>query len=263
MVTNKGRFMSGPAKNAKAKTKPTSKATGKSTGKSDVKSTGKATGKANKTSKSILQAASKTASKKALKSFKKIQTKIQKKIQTSIQTSIKQELPQKINETLSTLKAPRVVQKAKRRAHETAQMATQIATDAAKNSLDQVLLNLEHRGLSIKESQDLAIKVGKKVLERAEAIRSQLAENSLSPQWLKEVRIKIDDENAKQAPISDVTSDLAADLASDPTAVSAETLSTESAAAQGMAEPAHPEREFAGASLKGERGHDHNQDGHQ
>jgi len=161
-------------------------------------------------------------SKETLKSLKKIRTKIKKGLPKKIKL-------EKLNAKLATRlneQAQEAVQKATRTA--------QVATEAAKSSLDQVLLGLEHRGLNIKESQDLAIRVGRKVLERAEAIRAQIAENPLSPSWLKEVRLKC----ADQA------------MATDTTAVSTEIPSTTSAPAAGMAEPAHGDR--AAANLAAE-----------
>lgn len=160
-------------------------------------------------------------SKQTLKSLKKIQTKIRK----GLPKKIKSQFGEKLNTKLAS-QAQEAVQKATRTAQMATQVATQVATDAAKSSLDQVLLNLEHRGLNIKESQDLAIKVGRKVLERAEAIRAQIAENPLSPSWLKEVRLKCAEEP----------------MSTDPTAVSTEIPSTTSAPAAGMAEPPHADR---------------------
>ncbi len=153
-----------------------------------------------------------------------------KKFRTKLNTKLKKGLPKKIKSQLKTTKLGRT-------ATATAQMASNLATnfsaEAAKQSLDQVLLNLEHRGLSIKESQDLAIKVGRKVLERAESIRAQIAENPLSPAWLKDVRLRCADEAVLK---SDET------LETDTVAVSTETKSTASEAAKGVAEPRHKER---------------------
>jgi hypothetical protein len=58
-----------------------------------------------------------------------------------------------------------------------------------ESNFDQVLLQLEHRGLKIKESQDLIQRMGKTVLDRAEVIRSQIAANHLTPNWLKEMSV--------------------------------------------------------------------------
>lgn len=169
-------------------------------------------------------------SKETLKSLKKIQTKIKKGLPKKIKLEkLNTKLANRLNE-----QAQEAVQKATR----TAQVATQVATEAAKSSLDQVLLGLEHRGLNIKESQDLALKVGRKVLERAEAIRAQIAENPLTPSWLKEVRLKCADQ------------DMAAETATETTAVSTEIPSTTSAPAAGMAEPVHGDR--ASANLAAE-----------
>ena len=58
-----------------------------------------------------------------------------------------------------------------------------------ESNFDQVLLQLEHRGLKIKESQDLIQRMGKTVLDRAEVIRSQIAANHLTPNWLKQMSV--------------------------------------------------------------------------
>ena len=60
---------------------------------------------------------------------------------------------------------------------------------SAKKGLDQVLVNLEHRGLKIKESQEIIQRMGKKVLDRAEDIRSQIATNAKTPAWLKDMSL--------------------------------------------------------------------------
>lgn len=167
-----------------------------------------------------------------------------KKFRSKLNTKLKKGLPKKIKSQLKTNKlanrlneqAQEAVQKA---AQATAQMASNLATtfstEAAKHSLDQVLLNLEHRGLSFKDSQDLAIKVGRKVLERAEAVRLQIAENPLSPAWLREVRLKCV-ETALNKTVADET------LETSPVASASETEATVSKAAQGVAEPQHGAR---------------------
>ena len=66
-------------------------------------------------------------------------------------------------------------------------LRTQI--EKIESSFDQVLLQLEHRGLKIKESQDLIQRMGKTVLDRAEVIRSQIAANALTPTWLKQMSV--------------------------------------------------------------------------
>lgn len=71
---------------------------------------------------------------------------------------------------------------------------------SAKQTLDQVLLGLEHKGYNIKEPQDLIQTVGRKVLERAneianevakaaEDVRSQVAAKPYSPAWVKDLKI--------------------------------------------------------------------------
>lgn len=79
----------------------------------------------------------------------------------------------------------------------------QTAQATAKSSLDQILLNLEHRGLSFKEKQELMNRVGQTVLERAEKLRSQLSElpsfSGYAPSWMKEPFVKVSDAPAEAA----------------------------------------------------------------
>ncbi len=76
-------------------------------------------------------------------------------------------------------------------ATETAHIAVervQTAASSARESLDQVLVNLEHSsGLKFKDSSDMAQKIGRKVLERADEIRAQISKNQYAPQWVKTV----------------------------------------------------------------------------
>ena len=66
----------------------------------------------------------------------------------------------------------------------------QTAKETAKVGLDQILLNLEHRGVNIKDKQDIIQRMGQTVLDRAEKIRSQIAEHpsleKFAPSWMKE-----------------------------------------------------------------------------
>lgn len=60
----------------------------------------------------------------------------------------------------------------------------------AKKTLDQALLDLQHKAIDLKsQPQDLIQKVGQRVLERAERIRSQVAETPYSPSWLKDLSL--------------------------------------------------------------------------
>ena len=76
------------------------------------------------------------------------------------------------------------------------QSVAQTASATAKSSLDQILLNLEHRGLNFKEKQELINRVSQTVLERAERIRSQISEHpslaNYAPAWMKEPFVKSD-----------------------------------------------------------------------
>ena len=59
----------------------------------------------------------------------------------------------------------------------------------ARKSIDDVLLGLEHKGYNVKQPQDLINSVGRRVLERASEIaddvRTQVAAQPYSPEWLK------------------------------------------------------------------------------
>lgn len=67
--------------------------------------------------------------------------------------------------------------------------SAQSAQQTAKHQLDQVLLGLQHKGITIKDSQGLIENVGRSVLKRAEAIRAQIANTPLSPSWLREISL--------------------------------------------------------------------------
>lgn len=73
----------------------------------------------------------------------------------------------------------------------------QTAADTAKTGIDQILLNLEHRGLNLKDKQEIIHRVSQTVLDRAEKIRSQIAENSplgaYAPSWMKEPLVKTEE----------------------------------------------------------------------
>jgi hypothetical protein len=75
-------------------------------------------------------------------------------------------------------------------AGQTAATAAATAKQTAMQGLDQVLLGLSHNKQKLLDSpQDIIQSIGRRVLERAEQIRSQLAEQPLSPSWLKEVTL--------------------------------------------------------------------------
>ena len=87
---------------------------------------------------------------------------------------------------------------------ETVTTVAETAKQTAKTSLDQILLNLEHRGLNLKDSQDILQKVSQTVLDRAERIRSQITEHpsigGYAPSWLKEPLTKSEPEARTQEP---------------------------------------------------------------
>jgi hypothetical protein len=89
------------------------------------------------------------------------------------------------------------IEKTLQRSAKSAQAAGQTAASTAKQGLDQILLGLQHNKLKLIDTpQDIIHSVGRKVLERAEAIRAQLAEQPLSPSWLKDVNL------TPQAPVT-------------------------------------------------------------
>ena len=100
---------------------------------------------------------------------------------------------------------------------QSAKSAATTAMSTAKFGLDQVLLGLQHRGLNLEESRDLVQQVGRRVLERAEEIRKQLALSPLSPAWLKDVSLggpaaigaplKADEMSESDAPFSTTSPD--------------------------------------------------------
>ena len=145
-----------------------------------------------------------------------------KKIKKNISEKIGQYAsPAAINEVISSRVAS--AKAAAAAYQETAESVAQNAATVAKQSLDQVLLNLEHRGLKIKESQDLINQLGQAVLTRAEGVRSQLSQNPLTPAWLKDLTCA---KSAKREPL-DID-----DLSAEATSSVAE--ATVSVAAEGM-----------------------------
>jgi hypothetical protein len=83
----------------------------------------------------------------------------------------------------------KAIGKAAEIANSPAATRAQAAAEAAKKSIDDVLLGLEHKGYNVKAPQDLIHTVGRRVLERAsgiaEDVRSQVAAQPYSPEWLK------------------------------------------------------------------------------
>jgi hypothetical protein len=141
---------------------------------------------------------------------KKIKSELKKGLPKNIKAQISAQIHSKLNSRLAA-RINQSAQKASETATKTAQKTVKIATDTAqiaaetaKHSLDQVLLGLEHRGFKVKDSQDLqdiqvmAQKVGQKVLERAEAIRAQIATSPFSPAWLKDVKIPTTSEKSSE-----------------------------------------------------------------
>lgn len=75
-------------------------------------------------------------------------------------------------------------------AAQTAETAAQNAKQSAMQGLDQFLLGLQHKKIAcLIDPQDLVQSLGRKILERADAIRAQLAEKPISPSWLRDVSL--------------------------------------------------------------------------
>jgi len=88
------------------------------------------------------------------------------------------------------------IQKSAESAQNAVQQAKESAKQTAKQQLDQVLLGLQHKGLSVRDSQDkmqdmqdMIQRLGRGVLERAETIRSQIASAPLAPAWLRQLSL--------------------------------------------------------------------------
>lgn len=187
----------------------------------------------------------KSSLKKIKNKIKKAPLKIQSEISERLGTKFSHQLDSVLNSRLSEQAQAAVktavdnVQAAQVKAQSTLNLAVSVATETAKHSLDEVLLNLEHRGVKVKESQDLAVKVGRLVLERAEKIRAQIAANPLSPNWIKDVSLTPNCSNVADAVANENDMNAAA------AAASSFAEATVSTAAQGMSEPEHADRAAA------------------
>lgn len=161
--------------------------------------------------------------------------KFSKNMKTGLQQKIKAQISEQISQKMNT----RLGKKVSARLNESAETLVQtahVAAETAKHGIDQVLIGLEHRGINLKESQDLAQKVGRKVLERAEAIRSQLAGTPFSPSWLKDVSLapKAAAPSAQAAVDTQTTEVTDTTEATDATAAGSMTETSVSVAAEGM-----------------------------
>ncbi|RYZ74140.1 MAG: DUF3235 domain-containing protein [Proteobacteria bacterium] len=114
---------------------------------------------------------------------KRIEKTFEKTLEKTLQTAMNSPL------TAKAANAAEAVQARVDKARTTAKDARNMAQATAKQSLDQVLLGLEHKlennGVDVKQKKDLIYAVGKKVLERAEVIRGQVAANPMAPTWIK------------------------------------------------------------------------------
>ncbi len=67
--------------------------------------------------------------------------------------------------------------------------AGDLARNVAKAQVDQVLLNLQHKGLDLSHSNELVQKIGKSVLRRADEVRERLEGSPMAPEWLKDLKL--------------------------------------------------------------------------
>ena len=107
-------------------------------------------------------------------------------------------LGQKVEETVSKVetKLPDLKNTLQAKAEERIQQITQSATEAgdlaksvAKAQVDQVLLNLKHKGLDLSESNELVHRIGQSVLRRADEVREMLEGHHMAPAWLKDLKL--------------------------------------------------------------------------
>jgi hypothetical protein len=104
---------------------------------------------------------------------------ISKRLNETLNRRLGPTLSRRISEQISTAINSRLARSA------------QAAASHAKDGLDQLLLGLNHKGLTrFRDTDDVIQQVGRGVLERAEAVRSQLEDRSLSPSWLKGVSFR-------------------------------------------------------------------------
>lgn len=121
---------------------------------------------------------------------KKIEQTLEKTFEVALKTTLEKAVP------------------AATAAQNVAQNVAQTAADRAKQGLDQVLLGLKHKGLDPRElkDSDLVQSVGRKVLERAEKVREQVANQPYSPAWLKDISFaKADGAQDTDANVVDAT----------------------------------------------------------
>jgi len=105
---------------------------------------------------------------------------------------------QRVEQTVSQLenKFPELKNNLQAKAGERLQAFAQSATEAgdlaknvAKAQVDQVLLNLQHKGLDLSQSNELVQKIGKSVLRRADEVREKLEGSPMAPEWLKDLKL--------------------------------------------------------------------------
>ena len=107
-------------------------------------------------------------------------------------------LGQRVEQTVSQLETKfpelktNLQAKAEERLTAFAQSATEagdLAKNVAKAQVDQVLLNLQHKGLDLSQSNELVQKIGKSVLRRADEVRERLEGSRMAPEWLRDLKL--------------------------------------------------------------------------
>ncbi len=109
-------------------------------------------------------------------------TSLRKKIEVVLQQALGSELSQKLQTQLNEKFGDRWTQSV-----EKISQATQLAGQTAKYGWQQALNQLEQKGFDVHDPKAFAQSVGKKALEEAEKIRLAIAENPLSPAWVREI----------------------------------------------------------------------------
>ena len=141
----------------------------------------------------------------------------------------KTKLGQKLEQTVNDVetKIPELKTSLQTKAEERIQQITETATGArdmaktvAKAQVDQVLLNLSHKGLDLRDSNELAQRIGKSVLRRADEVRELIESHRMAPTWLKDLKLgdKLDHLSQKLTSFDetlDETTDAAAGEASE------------------------------------------------
>lgn len=114
--------------------------------------------------------------------FKNLREKIEGTIKETLGSDFSQKLQAQLNDKLQEKFGDRWTQSAQK-----ISQATHLATETAKFGFQQALSQLEQKGFDVHDPKAFAQSVGKKALEEAERLRKVVAENPLSPAWLRDI----------------------------------------------------------------------------